>query len=225
MTTIASDWDDIDAVVDYIRKLRGVERVSLVGWSLGGPRAGGYAAQPPDKVGKLVLLAPAYNRDDAPPIRRKPCPAAGAAFNTQSHADFDGQLESPSRLPRAVRAGRERLGLGRDACIGPGRRDLGPRRAPRAEHDGVGLDAGRGAARRDADALVTGVHDKQVAPERVRELYEDLGAQQKVLVDSRCSSHNAMWERNHLMLFRASLEWLTAGTVEGMQTGVVRLGY
>ena len=50
MTTIASDWDDIDAAVDYVSKLRGVSRVSLIGWSLGGPRAGGYAAQHPDKI-------------------------------------------------------------------------------------------------------------------------------------------------------------------------------
>jgi hypothetical protein len=34
-----------------------------------------------------------------------------------------------------------------------------------------------------------------------------------------------MWESNRLLLFRASLEWLTAGTVEGMTQGVVRLGY
>jgi hypothetical protein len=34
-----------------------------------------------------------------------------------------------------------------------------------------------------------------------------------------------MWEANHLLLFRASLEWLTAGTVGGMAQGVVRLGY
>src|SRR5262247_732850 len=62
LTTIASDWNDIDAVVDYIRSLRHVERVSLVGWSLGGPRAGGYAARHPEKVQRLVLLAPAYGR-------------------------------------------------------------------------------------------------------------------------------------------------------------------
>src|SRR5438552_2702590 len=37
LTTIASDWNDIDAVVDYIRALRRVDRVSLLGWSLGGP--------------------------------------------------------------------------------------------------------------------------------------------------------------------------------------------
>ena len=62
LTTMASDWNDIGAVVDYVRALRRVERCSLLAWSLGGPRAGGYAAQHPEKVRKLVLLAPAYNR-------------------------------------------------------------------------------------------------------------------------------------------------------------------
>jgi hypothetical protein len=34
-----------------------------------------------------------------------------------------------------------------------------------------------------------------------------------------------MWERNHLLLFQASLEWLTRGTVNGVEQGIVRLGY
>src|SRR5512140_1481516 len=34
-TTIASDWNDIGAVVDYLRALRKVDRVNLVAWSLG----------------------------------------------------------------------------------------------------------------------------------------------------------------------------------------------
>ena len=76
LTTIASDWNDIDAVVDHIRALRRVTRVSLVAWSLGGPRAGGYAAQHPDKVHRLVLLAPAYNRERARRRRRR-SPGAG----------------------------------------------------------------------------------------------------------------------------------------------------
>ena len=73
--------------------------------------------------------------------------------------------------------------------------------------------------------MVAGVHDKQVAPERVRELFADLGANQKVLVDLACASHNAMWERNHLLLFGASLEWLRDGKVKGMSEGEVKLGY
>ena len=63
MTTIQSDWDDIGAVIDHLLALRNVKQLSLVAWSLGGPRAGGFAAQHPDKVSKLVLLAPAYSRE------------------------------------------------------------------------------------------------------------------------------------------------------------------
>ena len=51
----------------------------------------------------------------------------------------------------------------------------------------------------------------------MRELYEDLGASQKVMIDLGCSSHNAMWEKNHTTLFRASLEWLEKGTVNGVE--------
>src|SRR5919197_6151556 len=52
LTTIASDWNDIGAVVDYVRALRHVDRLNLVAWSLGGPRAGGYAAQHPDHIAR-----------------------------------------------------------------------------------------------------------------------------------------------------------------------------
>ena len=110
-------------------------------------------------------------------------------------------------------------------AVRSGRRDLGPgvRRAPQTTT--WGWNAGRRREDADADADGGGIHDKQVAPERVRELYDDLGAPQKVIIDLGCSSHNAMWEKNHTMLFRASLEWLEKGTVNGARTGVLRLGY
>jgi pimeloyl-ACP methyl ester carboxylesterase len=73
--------------------------------------------------------------------------------------------------------------------------------------------------------LISGANDKQVNPDRVRELYTDWGSPKKVFVDLACSSHNAMWEKNHLLLFRASLEWLTQGSVQGKQEGMLRLGY
>jgi hypothetical protein len=56
--------------------------------------------------------------------------------------------------------------------------------------------------------MVSSVNDKQVNPERVRDFYADIGSPRKVLIDPACSSYNAMWEKNHLLLFRASLEWL-----------------
>ena len=73
--------------------------------------------------------------------------------------------------------------------------------------------------------MVAGAHDKQVPPDRVRDLFADLGSPQKVFVDLACSSHNAMWERNHLLLFKASLDWLTGSAVNGSKDGSVRLGY
>jgi alpha-beta hydrolase superfamily lysophospholipase len=73
--------------------------------------------------------------------------------------------------------------------------------------------------------LLAGALDRQVSIDRVRELYQDLGATDKVFVDLACSSHNAMWEMNHRLMFRASLEWLEAGTVDGKKTGLLQKGY
>src|SRR5206468_3738218 len=88
-----------------IRALRHVDRVSLVAWSLGGPRAGGYAARHSDKVHRLVLLAPAYGRTgpgEAPAV----VPAEGSAMNTQSKAEFmanwDRQVGCPEQYDPAA---------------------------------------------------------------------------------------------------------------------------
>ena len=64
LTNAQSEWDEIDTVVDYLRALRGVERVNLIGWSQGGWRAASYTSLHPSKIDKLVLLAPAYGPDD-----------------------------------------------------------------------------------------------------------------------------------------------------------------
>ena len=50
-------------------------------------------------------------------------------------------------------------------------------------------------------------------------------AEEKAFIDLACSSHNAMWEKNHNLLFKASLEWLSLGSVNGTQEGMLRLGY
>jgi fermentation-respiration switch protein FrsA (DUF1100 family) len=73
--------------------------------------------------------------------------------------------------------------------------------------------------------MVAAAHDKQVEPARVRDLYDDYGASQKVLVDLGCAGHAAMWEKVRIELYRASLEWIEKGTVSGQASGVVRLGY
>ena len=224
MTTLASDWHDIDAVVDRVRALRHVEKLNILAWSLGGPRSAGYAAQHPDKVAKLVLLAPAYNRAaqaEAP----AQVPSNGTAMNTQSREEFivnwDRQVGCADQYEGATRDSVWSEMIASDpvgATWGSG-----VRRAPQVTT--WGWTTAVVAKTQIPTLMVSGAHDKQVNPDRVRELYTDLGSPKKVFVDLACSSHNAMWEKNHLLLFKASLEWLKLGSVQGKQEGMLRLGY
>ncbi len=223
ITTLASDWNDIGAVVDYIRQLRRVDKVSLVGWSLGGPRSAGYAAQNPTKIAKLVLLAPAYSRTaraEAPAI-----PFPGVAMNTQSRAQFDAnwdrQVGCPNQYDRVASQSVWTEMLASDSTGAK----WGPsvRRAPQTTSWGWTTDVVKKTM--IPTLMVSGVHDKQVDQSRVREMYADLGAPNKVFIDLACSSHNAMWERNHGLLFSASLEFLRDGAVNGRKVGMMRLGY
>lgn len=219
ITTLESDWHDIGAVMDYLRSLRGTGKVNLAGWSLGGPRAGGYAAKHPDRVARILLLAPAYFSGVRMPGGQPP-------MNTQSRADLDAnwdrQLGCPDQFEMAARESVWAEMLASDpvgATWGPG-----VRRAPNVGISG-GWDKEMVSAMRVPAMFVAPAHDKQALPERVRTLYADYGAAEKVFLDLGCTSHNALWERNHLLLFQASLEWFGKGTVNGSKSGEVRLGY
>ena len=64
---------DISAAVDFIAKRTNVNRISLLGWSWGTSVMAGYAEQNPEKVERLVLLAPIWHP-------RKGRPRASAYF-------------------------------------------------------------------------------------------------------------------------------------------------
>lgn len=223
-TTIESDWHDIGAVVDYIRGIRGGAKLNLVGWSLGGPRAGGYAAQNQDKIARIALLAPAYF---AGARAMGVAGMAQAPFNTQSRADFDAnwnrQLGCPDQFDPAAREAVWKDMLASDA-VGATWGD-GMRRAPNVGGNMRVWNAETVGKMRIPALFIAAVHDKQALPERVKTLYRDYGAAEKVFLDLGCTSHNALWERNHLILFQASLEWFNAGAVSGTKSGEVKLGY
>lgn len=225
ITTMSSDWNDIDAAVEYVRRLRGVDRVSFVGWSQGGPRITGYAALHPAKVDRIVVLAPAYDRGG---MAREPNPLPAlsqGSMSVQSRQDFvanwDRQVGCPGQYqPAAAKVLFDEM-LETDP-VGI-RWGAGVRRAPVVPTWGFNQEAV--AKVRAPYLMVAGIHDKQVPPERVQALFEDLGSPSKVLVDLACSSHNAMWEGNRNLLFKATVDWLREGRVNGMERGVVRMGY
>jgi pimeloyl-ACP methyl ester carboxylesterase len=65
LTTGAVAQRDLDAVIDFVRKRRGIDRVNLLGWSWGTTLMATFATRHPDKVARLVLYAPQFVRDNA----------------------------------------------------------------------------------------------------------------------------------------------------------------
>jgi pimeloyl-ACP methyl ester carboxylesterase len=62
VATLAEAVDDVAAAVDFIRRRRNVERVGLMGFSWGTVVMGRYAATHGEKVERLVLYAPVWQR-------------------------------------------------------------------------------------------------------------------------------------------------------------------
>jgi pimeloyl-ACP methyl ester carboxylesterase len=224
MTTLDSDANDIDAVVEFLRRKHRVDQVALLGWSQAGPRTAAYVARFPGKVSRMFILAPAYARD-MPSVAPQPLPVRDGNMGVQSEAAlqklWDSQVGCPDQYEPATRNAIWKQMIDSDpegARWGPG-----VRRAPSVPN--WGFNKTTVARIRTPYAMVAGQHDVQIVPTRVRDLYEDLGSSDKVFVDLACSSHNAMWEKNHLLLFQASLEWLKEGKVNGVSSGMVRMGY
>ncbi len=142
ITTMSSDWNDVGSVVDYLRGLRRVDKVALIGWSQGGPRAAGYAAQNPGKIAKLVILAPAYNRD-MPPGPPATLPETQTPMNSQSFADFTSNWDRQVGCAGQYEPEASRLGLGGNDRLRSGRRHLGARRAPGTAGADLGIQQGR----------------------------------------------------------------------------------
>jgi pimeloyl-ACP methyl ester carboxylesterase len=218
VTTIASDWDDIDAVVNYLLEKHGRDQMHLVGWSQGGPRTGGYAARHPDKVASIVQLAPAYSRTtpDEPNERL----LSGLPLTKQTRQDFvdnwDRQVGCAGQYDPAVAEVIFDEMLASDpvgATWG-----AGLRRAPRVPTFGWTPEVV--AAMQTPLLMIAGTQDAQVPAERVRTLYEDLGAENKVYIEMQCASHNAMWEKDAEALFDASYQWFSNGTYNGRTQGM-----
>jgi pimeloyl-ACP methyl ester carboxylesterase len=197
LTTLASDRDDIDAVVDYVRSLRRVDKISMVVWSKGGSRTGPYVATHPEKVESLVMLAPSYMPGNPP--EATPAPVMGITTRQSFDANWDNQIGCADQYDPAIRNSLWSQLLLTDptgATWGPG--------AYRAPTGGPPIGQYWGALAGQIQAptlLLSGEYDKQVLPENVRALYADLKTPHKVFADLACTSHLAAWETRHMSLF------------------------
>jgi hypothetical protein len=56
------------------------------------------------------------------------------------------------------------------------------------------------------------------------ELFDDHGADHKVLLRVACATHFMNWERQRRVLHNASLDWLTKTKIDGADRGHLRAG-
>jgi pimeloyl-ACP methyl ester carboxylesterase len=218
--TIRDDWAEMDAVVDHLRKVNKVARIHIIGWSAGGPRVGGYVAQNPAKIDRVMLYAPS-------PVIKGPIPekpAAGFPVQLQTRDDMERLRWDPDvRCPGQVE---------------PGVRDAVWKSI--MQWDRIGESWGKDGAMRGRVATDFGwtqeLSQKVTSPTLVvvgefdrlaerRTVYEQIASKEKVFLDVACASHFLVWEKQHKVLHESSLEWLRDGQVKGVKNGEFRVDY
>jgi pimeloyl-ACP methyl ester carboxylesterase len=215
-----SETADINAVVDFIRRLRGVDKVSLLGWSGGGIRTGTFATRHPEKVDRYVIWASSnYSRknpDAAPPL---PKPGAPMLMQTRA-AGVDKRWLGTVKCEDTVEPGMPEMIWALNQQADPVAANWGPGglRAPSRTYWGWNANG----AKKIASPTLIMVGEQDDLTKSNLELIEDLGAPQKVFLGIACGTHFMNWEKQRRVLHRASIDWLTNGSLGGQTSGMFR---
>ncbi len=218
--TAQSEWDEIDRVVDYLRALRGVERIDLIGWSRGGWRAGSYTARHPEKISRLILLAPVYNPAEAaaPPAV---LPQPGFPMTVATRAATYASLWTPGiRCAGQVEDGMSDYVWNATMDFDPVGRTWGPPEGVTRVRTFTYWGWNRAAANGFTSVptlIISGEFDA-VAP-NTELLYADLGTTDKLHVLVQCASHLVPWEMQAHNLHNLSKDFLRHGTIAGAHQG------
>ncbi len=218
-TSTESDWADVDAAVEFVRKQTGAAKINLIGWSGGGPRVGGYTAQHPEKVARVVFLAPGYSRETPDKPAAKPAQMAPTAITTRemAMARWDKAIKCDNQYDPAIRDAIWQSNLDMDpmaAKWGPG-----VVRKPTTV-GGYGWNAKLSPKFNVPVLMLVGNLDNEVLPERVRNLYDDISSESKILINLECGSHYVVYENVYKVLHEASKDWLLTGKYNGATRAV-----
>lgn len=225
-----SDWDELDTVVDYIRALRGVEKVALVSWSQGSFRVGPYAVQHPEKVESLFLLAAIFNPTFRPD---PPAPVPGTPMSLRTRSDLMNKLWNPEiHCEGQVEDGIQDLVwssiMDND--------DVGRTWGPPPPHSPAGsppegvmrvrtpvLWGWNSATARKLQVpvlIIAGEFDTGGGGiQNFAQLYVDIPHNHKLWFKVQCAGHYLPWERQRKVLHHISRQWLKNGAVEGCTRG------
>jgi pimeloyl-ACP methyl ester carboxylesterase len=206
--------DNVERVVEFITNLRGVDKVHLLGFSMGASRTAPiYTIRHPEKVTKLVLVAPGYKSLGVAETFRD----RADAFETKvkiwlSEVSLKGWSPFGSTeaiiVPGALEAVRDAA-----AASDPKSGELGgQRRSPL----GRLVDMLRAEAQFDASQItvptlvIRGVHDTFATKKDSRLLVDELGSEIKLYVEIRDASHFLQYEKGNVQYFEALKAFLEA---------------
>lgn len=246
LNTVGSDLDELDRVVDYIRDLRGVEKVHLIGWSAGSFRIGPYAVRHPQKVATLLFFAPIFNagvHPPPPPVPTtnppSPLPRPGTPMTVETRATFVSGWNADAM--RALESGRC------DDPREPGIQDIAW--AATMENDELGRTWGpppagapegsppqglmrvrqvvqwgwnpEVASQLEVPTLIIwGEFDRPAnARQDVAELYDLVRNENKLRFTVQCGGHTMQWDRQRGIVHQFSKEWIKHGRVSGFDRG------
>lgn len=236
LTTSTSDLDELDTVVEYIRNLRGVDKVHLVGWSAGAFRVGPYTADHPDKVASLFLFAPIFNANfRGPPPIADPTPMT---IGTRTDAfvgdgvrlgwDVENKCENqraPGIQDVVWAAIMENEGIGRTwgpppAGAPPGSPPEGVIRVRQSVNAVNVWNASVASRITTPTAIVWGELDTgQGGLQHLAELYDLIQNENKLRLTVQCTGHYMQWESQRHVLHQVSKEWFKHGRVGGFTSG------
>ena len=223
LVNAASERDDLNAVIDFVRARTGAEKVLLFGWSGGGFRTGTYTAAYPEKVETLFIFASSNFEEkdsilDSPP----PLPHPGATFQIQDRKTGEGERwlsrlkdedQVEPHIPDVI--WRESMASDPVGATWGG----GVLRSPGRTYWGWNV---RVAPRVTVPTMIfVGEEDRLITANRL--LFQHLGTDHKVFVAAASATHFMLWERGRRLLADAAREWFLTRTFRGITQGAFRL--
>jgi pimeloyl-ACP methyl ester carboxylesterase len=235
-----SDWDELDAVVDYIRRIRGVDKVALVSWSQGSFRAGPYAVQHPEKVESLLFYSPIFNpagrAGTGPDGFGAPIPLnqPGTPMTLRTRGDLMRLWEPEIKCEGQVEEGildviwgaiMESDPIGRTWGLPPAGAPEGsaPEGVMRVRSNVIPLWGWNPAtAHRITVPVLIIAGEFDLGGGGVQDfprLYNEIPHPHKLWFKVQCAGHSMVWERQRKVLHHISKEWLKQGTIAGYTEG------
>ncbi|MEW2120475.1 alpha/beta fold hydrolase [Streptomyces sp. NPDC005474] len=238
LTNSQSDQDELGTVVDYIRKLHNVSKVSFIGWSAAAFAMGPYAIQHPGKVESLFLLAPIFPPLGPmnPPVLPTPgfpthvlTRAFEASWGAQVHCS---NQREPGIFEIVWSALMDNDPIGRTWGKIQNGRPVGVSRFRNFITWGWNsATAGEGGVlggsvpalivhgEFDTTANTTPPSSNPALDFHVPALYDAITGAHKLLVTARCAGHSMPWEGQRGNLHALSKNWLKQLKVDGKTQG------